>query len=167
MSDNLSEQQFAQYSAQEKPHPVYQYEYHPMPSTLERHAPGQYQPTLPGMEHMLPGEQVHTSVFWPKGRMPHEDDEPVGSNWSPMRKEHEVENVAPQDLRPIQEWINDRELHEPHGRAQNVQYSSFPRDRMPLVEKIGNQRAIMDGHHRAARAMLKGAPQVKVRRWDA
>jgi hypothetical protein len=164
---NLSEQQFAKYSAIEVPHDVHEYEYRPLPASMERHAPGEYQPTLPGMEHMLKGEQTHTSVFF-KHQGKEEDEEVAGSDWRPREKTGEHVTVDPRSLssHPAQDWVSDKELHAPHQRS-GAEYDYRESGRRPRLENIGGERVIQDGHHRVARSILNGAQQIAAKEWKA
>jgi hypothetical protein len=160
---NLNDQQFAKYSAIETD----DFEKVSLPASMERHAPGEYQPTLPGMEHMLKGEQTHTSVLFPKPKAEMDEWENVsGSKWNPKRNPGGRESVDPRALHPTQDWMEDKNLHDPYPREAN---RWAPRDwgRRPLTEQIGNQRVIHDGHHRAARAIMNGAKKIETMRWDA
>lgn len=163
----LNDQQFAKYSAIEVPHSVHEYEYKSLPASMERHAPGEYQPTLPGMEHMLPGEQTHTSVFF-KHRAAEEDEEAAGSDWMPREKPSTHVTVDPKSLQshPAQDWVSDKELHAPHQRT-GAEYDYRESGRRPRLENIEGNRVIQDGHHRVARAILNGAPKISAKEWKA
>lgn len=160
---NLNEQQFAKYSAVEVPHPVHEYEYKPLPASMERHAPGEYQPTLPGMEHMLKGEQTHTSVFFkhPNAVDP-ETWEVPGSNWAGAvgRPAPRHRMVDTKDLHPTQDWVDDHAVNLPdHNRHR-------PHGVRPLVEEVGDKEVVHDGHHRVVRSILAGKPRIPVARWS-
>lgn len=167
---NLNEDQFAQYSARQVPHPVHEYEYEPLPASMERHAPGEYQPTLPGMEHMLKGEQTHTSVFFKHpnagekfeiGDREYQGDVP-GSDWHTLTTNFypKHEDVQHADLHPVQDWVDDKYIHS----APNKMTMQHEEGR-PLVERIGPQRVVMDGHHRVVRAILAGKKSSNVASW--
>lgn len=170
-SDNLSGDQFAQYSSIEVPDKVHQYRYEPLPASMERHAPGEYQPTLPGMEKMLKGEQTRTDVVFSRG--PDEDtkytignitgyDAPKASNWYDLHTQFYPAEVSARSksLRPTQEWLDDNYLHsdiDPVTRAES--------GTKPKVESIRGRNYVLDGHHRAAREILSGKKTVDIERW--
>lgn len=170
---NLSEQQFARYSSRQVPDRIHEYRYEPLPASMERHAPGEYQPTLPGMENMLKGEQTHTEVFfkhpnqaekWTANDGTEWQGDVPGSNWYNKTTLFNPERVKvpASSLRPVQDWVDDNYLHS----------GDRPRDeradadgRHPLVERIGRKNVLQDGHHRVARARLAGEKTVEVNRW--
>lgn len=164
---DLNESQFAKYSARRVPHPTLEYEIKPLPASLERHGKGSYQPTLPGMERMLPGEQTHTEVFF-KSPKPAADEwgDPHGSRWFdahsftplPAREEPRMGTVSHDNLRPMQDWVDENHVNSP------------PRKRTagkpPMVEYVPGQGNILqDGHHRVVRDMLAGLNRSRVARW--
>jgi hypothetical protein len=169
---NLNEQQFAKYSSLSVPDPIYETKTIPLPVSMERHAPGEYQPTLPGMEKMLKGEQTHSSVFF---KHPNESEtyvnakgetaysgEVKGSNWWFKTRNHYPENVKARasSLRPTQDWMDDNYLHsEPHGTTVAQQGLT------PKVERIGRKNVIHDGHHRAVREIMKGSKRIEIERY--
>lgn len=174
---NLNEQQFAQYSGLEVQDPKYPHDMSmtkvvPLPASMERHAPGEYQPTLPGMEKMLPGEHTHTSVVfkhpaeterWTDNTGEQHIGDVPNSKWGHLTRLHNPTEVKVRasSLRPSQDWLDDNYLHsETH---KDTLLNSGPR---PKVEFIGGRKnVIQDGHHRAARSILAGDKQVPVDRW--
>lgn len=165
---NLNEQQFAKYTQVEDTSiPDWDVlnpnRYIQRPAHLERHAPGEYQPTLPGMERMLPGERTHTSVFFKhpnaaKG----EWGDIAGSDWynktATFLPDHPT--VGAHTLHPTQDWMDENHLHEPiHPNTLRNQGST------PKVEKIGRKNVVQDGHHRAVRAILEGQKRIQVERY--
>lgn len=169
----LNDQQFAQYSALRVPAntPVKgDYDYKPLPASMERHAPGEYQPTLPGMEKMLPNEMTHVNAVFKHdnvappieiGGREYAGDIPgsrwyhVTSNYHPQQRQ-----VQAQSLRPSQKWLDDNHLHEDIHENTLANQGTTPK-----VEFIRGQNVIQDGHHRAAREILGGAKKVAVERW--
>lgn len=143
----------------------------PLPASMERHAPGEYQPTLPGMEKMLKGEMTSSAVVFKHpveterwedntgeshiGDVPH-------SNWGFLtRNFNSTQMKSPaSSLRPSQDWLDDNYLHSPVDKG-TLQFSG-PR---PKVENIRGKNVIQDGHHRAAREILGGAKRVDIDRW--
>lgn len=170
---DLNEQQFAQYSGIEVPGSRYPGDTKvvPLPASMERHAPGEYQPTLPGMEKMLKGEQTHVGVLFKK---PVESErwkdntgeEHIGdvpnSNWYHLTSQYHPQETKTKvgSLSPSQDWLSDNHLHE-EVRPDTLK-NSGPR---PKVEKIGRKNVIQDGHHRAAREILNGAQHMNIDRW--
>jgi hypothetical protein len=160
---NLSEQQFAKYSSINVPDKVYQYRTEPLPASMERHAPGEYQPTLPGMEKMLKGEQTHVDVVF---KHPNVSDpeigEPKGSNWYNLHTQYHPNVVRARkgSLHPSQDWLDDNYLNSPIDK--NTLRNQGTR---PKVESIGGKNVIQDGHHRAARQILAGDKTIEVDRW--
>lgn len=161
---NLNQQQFARYSAIEVPHPVLEYEFKPLPASMERHGHRSYQPTLPGMENMLPGEQTHTDVLFhhPNAADPDNGYEVPGSHWGNARvflPKHVNSPVS--SLRPTQDWLDEGHLHNP--REPHLPYHEEGR---PLVEEIKSKNVVHDGHHRIARAILQGEKNISVAKWN-
>lgn len=171
-SDNLSGDQFAQYSALEVPDGATQYRYVPLPASMERHAPGEYQPTLPGMEKMLKGEQTRVNVVFSHG--PEEENRYVYGNghvgYEPPKESnyydlshiyHPAEvRARSSSLRPTQEWLDDNYLHsDPHPMTLRESGTK------PKTEYISGRTYVHDGHHRAAREILAGKKTVDVERW--
>jgi hypothetical protein len=168
MNDNLSDQQFAKYSAIKVDHPFHEYEYAPLPASMERHAPGEYQPTLPGMEKMLKGEQTHTSVFFkhPNAIVKDMDSDwggdVPGSDWHGKTVNYLGAEVSARasSLRPTQDWMDDNHLHSPvHENTLRNQGTR------PKVEFVRRQNIIQDGHHRAVREILNGKQMIDIERW--
>ena len=161
---DLNEQQFAKYTARMVPHRVLGYEIKPVPTSMERHGPGSYQPTLPGMEKMLPGEMTHTDVFFhhPNAMDPETADVPGSNWWFKNRNYHSRTVHSPvSSLHPTQDWVDDNHLHEPiHHRTLEEQGTT------PKVEKVRGKNVIHDGHHRAAREILSGKKRIDIERWD-
>lgn len=171
---NLNDQQFAKYSGVEVPGKRFPGDVKtvPLPASMERHAPGEYQPTLPGMEKMLKGEQTHVNVLFKhpvesERWTANDGEEYIGdvpnSKWGHLTRNfnpHQA-NVRASSLRPSQDWLDDNHLHEdPHESTVANQGLT------PKVEYIGGRKnVIQDGHHRAARAILGGAKNVAVERW--
>lgn len=183
---NLNEVQFAKYSARQVPvgNPADgDYDYEPLPATMERHAPGQYQPTLPGMEKMVPGEQTHTSVFFKHPNAVHEEEGDVpGSRWSggldhegkyrSLTSTEKPEHVDLQTnhLHPVQDWVDDHYLHEEHKPPKRSMRwgADKPAAREPLIEKVsGLGNVVHDGHHRVAREILNGKKSIRAQRWQS
>jgi hypothetical protein len=171
---NLNEQQFAQYSSIQVPHKIHTYEFKPLPASMERHAPGEYQPTLPGMENMLKGEHTHTDVLfnhpnqaekWTANDGKVWDGDVPGSNWYHKTTLYHGEdtNVQIRSLRPVQDWVDDNYLNSP-DRKRDDQRRDADGTR-PLVERIGRKNVLQDGHHRVARARLAGDKTIDVTRW--
>lgn len=168
---DLNEEQFAQYSAIQVPDKIHEYEYKPLPASMERHAPGEYQPTLPGMEHMLKGEQTHTSVFFkhPNAGEPFEiagktyQGDVPGSDWHTLTTTYypKHEDVEHNDLHPVQDWVDDKYIHSAPNPRTTMQHE----EGRPLVERIGPMRVLMDGHHRVVRSILQGEKNVNVASW--
>jgi hypothetical protein len=171
---NLNDQQFAKYSARMVPdrRPGMEYRYEPLPASMERHAPGEYQPTLPGMEKMLKGEQTHTDVFfkhpnisekWTANDGTEWSGDIPGSNWHTKTTVYHPEDAAVRvrSLHPVQDWVDDNHLHEP-ARKETLKWN----EGKPLVERIGRKNVLQDGHHRVARAALEGKKTVDVARWS-
>ena len=166
----MSDLQHAQFSALLNPaaedNPLEPYTL-PLPASMERHAPGEYQPTLPGMERMLKGETTHTSVlFNHKNAVDNEDNDVVGSKWHLARhpvaqKQHYVAQVPRSNLEPTQDWVDDNHLYEAPNTKTLARSGPLPR-----VEKIGSRRVVMDGHHRMARQVLSGNENVDVLEWE-
>jgi hypothetical protein len=170
---NLSEQQFAKYSAIEVPHDVHEYEYRPLPASMERHAPGEYQPTLPGMEKMLKGEQTSTEVFFKHPNVTEKftandgkvwSGEIPGSDWHTKTVNYHPKDAAvrTRSLHPVQDWVDDNHLHEPPRTDVHLRQGAGGK---PLVERIGKKNVLQDGHHRVAREILEGKKTVDVARW--
>jgi hypothetical protein len=162
---NLNEQQFAQYSAIQVPHPYLEYEYKPLPASMERHAPGEYQPTLPGMEKMLKGEQTSTSVFFNHpNAVDHESGDVPGSSWYVKSRNFHPEDavVRTRSLRPVQDWVDDNYINS-EAKPPPMGYHE---EGKPLVERVGRKNVLHDGHHRVVRARLAGEKTIKVARWN-
>jgi hypothetical protein len=168
---NLNEQQFAKYSSLEVPDKVYGGRTVPLPASMERHAPGEYQPTLPGMEKMLKGEQTHTSVVfkhpaeaerWKDNTGEEHLGDVPNSAWGHLTRNYSSTQVAVRasSLRPSQDWLDDNHLHSPIHEATLANQGTTPK-----VERIGRKNVIQDGHHRAARAILEGKKTVDIERW--
>lgn len=162
---NLNDQQFAKYTSIKNPDEYAPYDQRniPVPASMERHAPGEYQPTLPGMEKMLPNEQTHTSVFFKHpNAIDHEEGDVPGSNWWHLsRNEYSRTYKAPvTSLHPTQDWMDENYLHdEPH--KSTVQSQGLT----PKVEKVRGKNVIHDGHHRAVREILAGKKRIDIERW--
>jgi hypothetical protein len=170
MSNESLGQQFAQFSARTVPHPIHEYDYKPLPASMERHAPGEYQPTLPGMENMLKGEQTHADVFFkhPNAIVKDPDaewgGEVPGSNWgheSRMNLPDHVE-VRTSSLHPTQNWMDDNYINSPPKPPPSLGYHEGGR---PLVERVRGQNIVHDGHHRVVRGILAGNKTTEVARW--
>ena len=162
---DLNESQFAKYSAVKVPHRVLEYEIKPLPASMERHGKGSYQPTLPGMETMLKGEQTHTDVFFKHPNVADAENfhEIPGSDWWNQTRSYYPKHgtVAHDNLKPSQDWVDDNHLHAP--KSPTVPY---PEEGKPLVERIpGVGNVIQDGHHRVVRDMLAGLNRSRVARW--
>lgn len=166
---NLNEQQFARYSGIEDP---FTGKISPLPASMERHGAGSYQPTLPGMEKMLPNERTHVDVVFnhpsEAERYTYADGtsgvgEVKHSKWGYLTRNHisQEVNVRASSLRPSQDWLDENYLNSPiHGNTLRNQGTT------PKVEFIhGKKNVIQDGHHRAARAILKGEKTIPVERW--
>lgn len=171
---NLNDQQFAKYSSIQVPDRVHEYKFQPLPASMERHAPGEYQPTLPGMEHMLKGEQTSTEVFfkhpnaaekWTAADGTEWDGDVPGSNWYNKTTLYHGEdtNVQIRSLRPVQDWVDDSYINSP-DRERDA-FRADADGKKPLVERIGRKNVLMDGHHRVARARLAGDKTIDVKRW--
>lgn len=170
---DLNEQQFAKYSSVTVPHKTREYEFKPLPVSMERHAPGEYQPTLPGMENMIKGEHTHTDVFFKHPNQSEKwtandgtvwDGDVPGSNWynkSTLFNPERVK-VPVSSLRPVQDWVDDNYLHSGDRRRSEAANADGAH---PLVERIGRKNVLQDGHHRVARARLAGDKSVEVNRW--
>lgn len=170
---NLNDQQFSKYSGVMVPHPFRSYDIKPLPASMERHAPGEYQPTLPGMEKMLEGEMTHTDVFfnhpnqaekWTANDGTVWDGEVRGSDWHTKTVNYygKDASVRIRSLRPVQDWLDDNYLHdEPSEQTQ----ANYYEDGKPLVERIGRKNVLQDGHHRVARARMAGQKTINVARW--
>lgn len=169
MTNPLNDQQFAQYSAVMVPSKIHEYDIGKLPASMERHAPGEYQPTLPGMEKMLEGEMTHADVFFdhPNQAEPFEIDgrqysgDIPGSNWH-----NKTTNFLPEDkslrirsIRPVQDWVDDNYLHE------QPKPDKYWHEGKPLVERIGRKNVLQDGHHRVARARLEGKKSIDAAVW--
>jgi hypothetical protein len=149
---NLNEQQFAKYSAIEVPHPIHEYEYKPLPASMERHAPGEYQPTLPGMEKMLKGEQTSTEVFFKHPNATEKftaNDGKVwngdipGSDWhtKTVNYYHQDAAVRTRSLHPVQDWVSDNHLHEePRTDVQHPSLILPPRVTRPPTSSLRPSR---------------------------
>lgn len=170
---NLSDQQFAKFSGVEVPDKRYPgtTKVVPLPASMERHALGEYQPTLPGMEKMLKGEQTHVSaVFkhpveaerWTDNTGEERLADVPNSNWGFLTRNFNSQQIktTTSSLRPSQDWLDDNYLHSPvHEGTLRSQGST------PKVERIGRKNVIQDGHHRAARAILEGNKTMEIERW--
>lgn len=166
----LNDGQFAKYSAVMVPHPFREYDIKPLPASMERHAPGEYQPTLPGMEKMLEGEMTSTDVFfdhpnqaetWTANDGTVWQGDVKGSDWYNKSTLYNPEDasVRIRSLRPVQDWLDDNHLHSTPDN------SKYWHDGKPLVERIGRKNVLMDGHHRVARERLAGKKTIDVARW--
>lgn len=168
---NLNDQQFAKYSALKIPDKVHEYEIVPLPASMERHGPGSYQPTLPGMENMLKGEMTHVEAVFNHpnhaekfeiagkeytGDVPGSSWGHLTRNYNPVREERQTRS-----LRPSQDWLDDNYLHS----EQTKRTGGYHFEGQPLVERIWGKNIIQDGHHRAARAILNGEKKIGVARF--
>lgn len=171
---DLDGAQFAKYSSVKVPHRVNEYEFQPLPASMERHAPGEYQPTLPGMENMLKGEHTHTDVFFDHPNQAEKwtandgkvwDGDIPGSDWYNKTTGYHPEDTAVRvrSLRPVQDWVDDNHLHEAPRTKEHLRQGAGGK---PLVERIGRKNVLMDGHHRVARARLEGKKTIDVARWS-
>lgn len=169
---NLNEQQFAKYSSVASKNHFGVTKVQPLPASMERHAPGEYQPTLPGMEKMLPGEQTHVGVVFQKPVQAerwtdntgeeHMTGEVPGSDWYHVHSTYHPDVVRARkgSLYPTQDWLDEHYLNSPINKNTLRDQGTRPK-----VESIQGKNVIQDGHHRAARQIIAGDKTVEIDRW--
>lgn len=137
----------------------------PLPASMERHAPGEYQPTLPGMEKMLKGEMSHVNTVFKRPTVGYENGDVKGSNMGyhfENKTQPKYGTVDNQRLAPSQEWLDDNYLHSPPDKltmSHRQGTAGFEH-----IEGVGP--VITDGHHRLARDILSGVKRSRVHRWE-
>lgn len=119
------------------------------------HGPGWYQRPLPGMEHLSKDDKVPVQHLFKHAQMdPHPGEYGITTNTRPR-----TTTVRTDSLRPTQDYVTEAYIHgEPTGKAA--------KEGPGVIRDSKGRNLIVDGHHRVARALLRGEKKIRVQQFD-